>query len=102
MSQWIGAQGRVNVAKKRKNTPLVTSPPENPKSKADKKFLSIWTRRLAESVGFEQLSSSNGWYFVGLQTFAKNVAHTGLKGPFDACAGHCSGQHFLANARQLL
>jgi len=41
MSQWIGAQGRVNVAKKRKNTPLVTSPPENPKSKADKKFLSI-------------------------------------------------------------
>jgi len=41
MALWIGAQGRVKVAKKRKNTPaLVTSPTENPKHKTKHVFFS--------------------------------------------------------------
>jgi len=33
LAHWIGACFRVKLAKKRKNTPLVTSPTENPKRK---------------------------------------------------------------------
>jgi len=56
MSHWIGAHGRVKVAKKRKNTPIVTSHQRclNPKRK---KNFSISTTRLAESVE-EGLNSS--------------------------------------------
>jgi len=50
MAHWIGAQGRVKVAKKTQKHPhLLSSPPENPKLKA-KIFFPISTRRLAESV----------------------------------------------------
>jgi len=52
----------------------------NPKWK--KKFYNLnqktcWIRRW-----FEQLSSSIGWRVIALQTFAKIVAHAGLKGYF--------------------
>ena len=51
MAQWVGAQGQVKVAKKRKNTPhLWRSPQRTPN------FFSISTRRLVESV--EGLNSS--------------------------------------------
>jgi len=33
LADWVGAQGQVNLAKKNKTPPLVTSSPEIPKSK---------------------------------------------------------------------
>ena len=56
MGQWVGAQGRPKVAKFPRHALIVTSPPENPKTKAKKNFFSISTRRLAESE--EGLNSS--------------------------------------------
>ena len=38
MGQWVAAQGQVNSAKLRKHSLIVTSPPENTKSKAKKIF----------------------------------------------------------------
>jgi len=38
MAHWIGAQGRVKVAKKRKTPLLVTFPAENPKHKTKNVF----------------------------------------------------------------
>ena len=40
MAHWIGAQGRVKVAKKRKTPLLVTFPAENPKHKTKNVFFS--------------------------------------------------------------
>jgi len=56
MAHWTGVQGRVKVARKTQNLPIVTSPLENAKSKTKKKLFSISTRRLVESV--EGLKSS--------------------------------------------
>jgi len=63
-----------------KSALLVTFPPEKLKPKT-KKFFSILTTRLAESV--EGLNSSLAqitWRVIGLQCSAKKVAHVGLKG----------------------
>jgi len=51
----VGAQGKVNPAKKAKTPPLVTSPTENPKPKIEKIFESE-ARSIHESV--EGLNSS--------------------------------------------
>ena len=50
MAQWVVVQGQVKVAKKSKNTPTFSGPPANPKPKTKILFLSISSRRLAESV----------------------------------------------------
>jgi len=55
MTRLVGAQGQVNLAKKAKICPIVTSPPENPKPWT-KKNVSTSTSSLAESV--EDLNSS--------------------------------------------
>ena len=47
MSQWVGAQGQVKVAK---NTPICGVTPRKPPTKNEKIFFSISTTRLAESV----------------------------------------------------
>ena len=50
MVRWVGAQGKVTIAKKvRKPPPIMMSPTSNPKPKT-KSFILIQTRRLAESV----------------------------------------------------
>jgi len=61
MSQWVGVQGRVKVAKKAKTPPFVAVPKENPTLKT-KHFFSISPSRLAESVdGFNSsLAQSPG------------------------------------------
>jgi len=49
MAHWIGAQGRVKLAKKtQQHPPLMTSSSENPKPKTD--FFSVGTRSVAKSV----------------------------------------------------
>ena len=41
MSHWIGAHGRVKVAKKTQKHPYCDVPPEMPKSKTKKKFFDL-------------------------------------------------------------
>jgi len=54
--EWVSGLGsRDSWLKIQKHALIVTSPPEN---------ASMSTRRLAESVGFEQLSSSSSWRFM--------------------------------------
>jgi len=38
MAHWTGVQGRVKVARKTQNLPIVTSPLENAKSKTKKNY----------------------------------------------------------------
>ena len=49
MTQWVGVQGQVKVAKKRKNTPTCSGPPTEPQTETENSFFSISSRRLAES-----------------------------------------------------
>jgi len=56
MGQSVGAQGQVKVVKKMQNTPTCDIPPSKRQTKNEKKFFSMSTRRLAESV--EGLNSS--------------------------------------------
>ena len=56
MAQWVGVQGRPRVAIKSKNTLTCSGPPREPQTANEKLFVSISTRRLAESV--EGLNSS--------------------------------------------
>jgi len=73
----------------RKHALIVTSPPENAKQKTKSVFFSISTRRLAESVeGFNSSLAAGCWQVIGLQSFAKRVAHAGLKG-FKYCIFTC-------------
>jgi len=75
---WLGWHpGPGKFGQKNAITPtLATSPPEIPKSKMNKNFLSV------EGLNNEQFSSSIAWWFIELQTFqnSKKVAHAGLKG----------------------
>jgi len=50
MAQLVGVQGQVKVAKKSQNTPTCSGPPSEPHTENEKRFFSILSRRLAESV----------------------------------------------------
>ena len=80
MAHWIGAQDRVQVAKKTQKTPpFVTSPVENPNTKRKNIFLSkledfpkpdwVWT-----TLYLNRLAS------YGVTKSAKKVAAGGLQG----------------------
>jgi len=56
MGQWIGAQGQVQVAKNLKTCPHCDVTSRKPQTENKKRFFSMSTRRLAESV--EGLNSS--------------------------------------------
>ena len=76
MAQWIRVQGQVKVAK---TTPTCGILPRKPPTE-NEIFFSILTNKTCWSrKGFEQLSSSNAWRVIGLQSSAWNVVFAGLK-----------------------
>jgi len=70
-----GKDGKNNA----KTPLLVMFPPENFKPKTNF-FFYILTPRLAESVVFEQLSSSSGWRFMAKKGGANMLARGIVKG----------------------
>jgi len=50
MAQWVGVQGQVKVAEKSQNTSTCSGPPSELQTENKKRFISISSRRLAESV----------------------------------------------------
>ena len=79
MADWVGAQGQVNVAKKRKNTPTCHDTPRSPQIQNEKHFFHLqfktcWIRR-----EFEQLSRLIAWRVTELPTFQK-LQKSGARG----------------------
>jgi len=81
MAHWDGIQGQAKMAKMVQKHPYLWRSPQkssNPKWKKfffDFDYKTCWIHR-----GFEQLPSSIAWQVIGLQSSARKVAHTGLKG----------------------
>ena len=76
MGQWVGAQGRPNVACFSKTCPLCDVTSRKPKIVFfDFDYKTCWIRR-----GFEQLSSSIAWRVIGLQSLQEKWRTLDLKG----------------------
>ena len=71
MANWVGTQGQVNLAKKRKYTPSCDVIPRNAQILNEKSFLNLQFKTCWIHWGFEQLSSSIAWRVIELQTFQK-------------------------------
>ena len=77
-----GRPGPVKIGHKNaKTSPLVTFPQENSKPKTEN-FFWLGTRRLAESGGFEHLSSCSSWRVMAKRVPATTVTGAGVKGLF--------------------
>jgi len=64
MGQWVGAQGQVKVSRKCKNTPTYDVPPSERQTKNKIFFFDVNKKNCWIRKGFEQLSSSSGWWFM--------------------------------------
>jgi len=84
MGQWVGVQGRPKVAKISKTCPHCDVTSRKPQTENKKRFFSISSRRLAESV--DDLDSSQAqsvgelWSCKNLKSRVKKVVRAGLKG----------------------
>ena len=72
-----GNGGQIKV----KTPPLVAGPPREPQTENEKRFFSISTRRLAESVdGFDSSLAQSAGELWSCRGRAKKMASAGLKG----------------------
>ena len=79
MAQWDAAQGQAKMAKTMQKHPYLWRSPQKSSNPKRKKFFSIFTARLAESVEGLNSSLPQSPGELGLQSSARKVAHAGLK-----------------------
>ena len=84
MFLWNGAQGRVNVAKKRKNSPTCDVASRELQIQKANFFQNLQSKTCWIRWGIEQFSSSIGWRVMALQTFQK-MQKSGARGTWKYC-----------------